>query len=451
VTDTATGGRESALDTTIDGTPATPETVRPPAESAPETPPPADASTPHTAGMFASLHVYNYRLYFAGQSVSVAGNWMQNVAISWVVLQLSHSGFVLGAVTAARFVPLLLLGPWGGLISDRSDKRRLMIRTQVCAAALSLVLALLSWTRHTSVPTLVVVVALLGMVNVFDGPARQSLISNMVTRDRLANAIALNSIAMNSSRIVGPGLAGLLIATLGATPCFFFNALSFGAVIASLLAMRRSELVPSKREVRSKGQIRAGLRYMARTPALLGPLVMATVAGTFAWEFPVTLPLLTSMTFHAGPATYGAMLSCLAVGAIAGALVAARRRHLTVRSLSLSAVIWGALIIATAAAPTIGIALAVIVFVGSGAVTFNSAAKTLLQLASAPEMRGRVMAVWSMAWQGSTVVGAPIVGAAAGLAGARAGLVIGGVATLAVGIYYLVAGRRAAREAAVAH
>jgi MFS family permease len=351
---------------------------------------------------------------------------------------------VLGAVTAARFVPLILFGPWGGLISDRSDKLRLLLGTQISAAVLALTLALLSLTGLVSIPVLIAIVASLGMVNVFDSPSRQSLISNMVGRDRIANAVALNSIAVNSSRIIGPGIGGVLIATLGVTPCFFFNAASYGAVIVSLLAMRKSELLPSKRELRSKGQIRAGLRYIVGTPALLGPLVMVTVAGTFAWEFPVTLPLLTSSTFRAGPAAYGTMLSCLAVGAIAGALVAARRKRITVRSLSVSAVIWGALILAAAAAPTIGIAFVVIAFVGLGAVTFNSAGKTLLQLASASEMRGRVMAVWSMAWQGSTVVGAPIVGAAAALAGARASLVVGGVATLAIGAYYVFATRRSA-------
>jgi MFS family permease len=393
-------------------------------------------------GMFASLHVYNYRLYFFGQSTSVAGNWMQNVAISWVVLQLSHSGVVLGAMTAARFVPLLLLGPWGGLISDRSDKRRLMTITQICSAVLSLVLALLSLTGHVSLGALIAIVVALGIVNVFDGPARQSLISNMVGRDRIANAIALNSIAMNTSRIVGPAVAGLLIATVGVTPCFFFNAISFVAVIASLVAMRASEMTPLQREVRSKGQIRAGLRYIAGTRALVAPLVMVLVTGTFAWEFPVTLPLLTTQTFHGSAAVYGTIMACLGVGSIAGALVAAKRRRLSVRSLSLSAAIWGILIAAAAAAPSLAVLYGVIVLVGSGAITFNSAAKTLLQLESAPQMRGRVMAIWSMSWQGSTVVGAPIVGAIGGSFGARYALLLGGAASVVIGSFYLIARRK---------
>jgi MFS family permease len=391
--------------------------------------------------MFAALRVYNYRLFFLGQGTSVAGSWMQNIAVSWVVLQVTHSGVALGAVTAARFVPLLLFGPLGGLITDRSDKRRLLFVTQTCAALLSLILALLSWSGRVSLPALILIVVGLGLVNVFDGPARQALISNMVGRDRIANAIALNSIAMNTSRIVGPGVGGAIIATVGITPCFFVNAASFGAVIVSLLAMRSSELIPSEREVRSKGQVRAGLRYIAGTPALLAPLVMVTVAGTFAWEFPVTLPLMTSATFHSDAAVYGTIMSCLGAGSIVGGLFAARRRHLSVRSLAISATIWGVLIAAAAAAPTLPVEYAVIVLVGAGAVTFNSAAKTLLQLESAPQMRGRVMSLWSMAWQGSTVIGAPIVGAVAALAGARFGLLVGGAATIVMGVFYVAAGR----------
>jgi MFS family permease len=446
-----TGDRKSTGGGTLDDGPRADDaelaSVAAVASAAPVAEGPDDAEPLDTAhgvgGMFASLRIHNYRLYFFGQSTSVAGNWMQNIAISWVVLQLSHSGAVLGAMTAARFVPLLLLGPWGGLITDRSDKRRMMIITQICLALLSLVLAVLSLTGHVTLLALIAIVVSLGIVNVFDGPARQSLISNMVGRHRIANAIALNSIAMNTSRIVGPAVGGLLIATIGVTPCFFVNAISFVAVIASLVAMRTSELMPSQREVRSTGQIRAGLRYIASTPALIAPLVMVLVTGTFAWEFPVTLPLLTTRTFHGSAAVYGTMTACMGLGSIAGALAAAKRRRLSVRSLSLSAAIWGILIAAAAAAPNLAVLYGVIVLVGAGAITFNSAAKTLLQLESAPQMRGRVMAIWSMSWQGTTVIGAPLVGAISGSVGARYGLLVGGVASLAIGALYLVARRNA--------
>ena len=387
-------------------------------------------------GMFASMHVYNYRLYFFGQSTSVAGTWMQNIAVSWVVLQLTHSAVALGMTWAARYLGIVLLGPWGGLIADRSDLRRLLTVTQTCAAALSFILAVLSLTGHLTLGALLVIVVLLGLVNVFDGPARQSFISNLVGRDRLANAIALNSIAMNTARIVGPGVGGALIATLGITPCFFVNAFSFGTMVVSLLVMRTAELVRSERETRAKGQIRAALRYIVGTPTLLAPLVMVFVTGMLTWEFPVTLPLVTTSTFHGDATVYGALVSCLGAGSIVGAMAAARRRRLSVRSLSWSSALWGALILAAAAAPTLPVLYVLIALVGAGAVTFNSAAKTMLQLNSAPQLRGRVMAIWSMLWQGTTVVGAPIVGTAAGAFGARYGLVIGGLAAVVVGVAY---------------
>lgn len=389
-------------------------------------------------GTFSSLRVYNYRLYFFGQGISVAGNWMQNVAIAWLVLQLTDSAVILGAVTAARFVPLVLLGPLGGLVTDRSDKRRLLTATQVALGVLALLLAILAWLHAVSLVALLFIVVGLGLVNAFDGPARQSLISNLVGRDRLSNAVALNSVAMNSSRIIGPAIGGGLIATLGITPCFFVNALSFGAVIASLLLMRTAELHPSRRETRSPGQIRAGLRYVARTPAVLAPLIMVTVAGIFAWEFPVSLPLIIVDTFHTNAAAYGVVMSCLGAGSIVGGLVAARRRWHSVRSLAVSAVVWGALIVLAALSPSMPVLYLTIALVGSGAITFNSAAKTLLQLTADPVLRGRVMSLWSIAWQGTSVVGAPIVGAVAATLGARSGLAIGGVTTLLAGAYFLV-------------
>ncbi|HEX3649422.1 MAG TPA: MFS transporter [Pseudonocardiaceae bacterium] len=391
-----------------------------------------------TGGTFSSLRVFNYRLYFFGQGISVAGNWMQNVAIAWLVLQLTDNAVILGAVTAARFVPLVLLGPLGGLVTDRSDKRRLLTATQFALGSLALLLAVLAWLHAVSLVVLLVIVVALGLVNAFDGPARQSLISNLVGRDRLANAVALNSVALNSSRIIGPAIGGGLIATLGIAPCFFVNALSFVAVIASLLAMRTAELYPSLRETRSPGQIRAGVRYVARTHTVLAPLMMVTVAGIFAWEFPVSLPLVVVDTFHTNAAAYGVVMSCLGAGSIAGGLVAARRGSHSVRSLAVSSVAWGALIVLAALSPSMPVLYAAIALVGSGAITFNSAAKTLLQLSADPVMRGRVMSLWSIAWQGTSVVGAPIVGVVAAVLGARYGLAIGGVTTVLAGVYFLV-------------
>lgn len=399
--------------------------------------PGAGGGAPGGGRMFASLRIYNYRLFFVGQGISVAGNFMQSISIAWVVLQLSHNAVVLGAVTAARFAPLVLLGPWGGLIADRSDKRRLLTLTQAVAGLLALLLALLYWVHAISLIPLLCIVIALGLVNVVDNPARQSLINNLVPRRLLGNAVALNSVSMNFSRIVGPGVGGLLIATLGIGACFLINGLSFGAVIASLVAMRAGELYPSQRETRARGQVRAGLRYAVRTPAVLAPLVMVAVAGTFAWEFQVSLPLITVNTFHTGPTAYGVVMSCLGVGSIAGALVAARRHRFGIRSLAWSSMLWGVLIVIAALSPDMPVLYVTIAVVGSAAITFNSSAKTLLQLSSDAAMRGRVMSLWSIAWQGSTVVGGPVVGAVADALGARWGLAIGGIATLVAGAYYV--------------
>lgn len=249
---------------------------------------------------FGSLRVRNYRLYAAGQTVSVGGTWMQSIATGWLSLQLSHSGAVLGLVIGARWVPLLLFGPWGGLVADRLDNRRLMFVTQSCLAILSTGLGVLSWCGVLTLPVLVAMVVATGCVGVFDGPSRQSLIPQLVDRRLLPNAIALNSVMMNGAKLIGPALGGGLIEAVGVTPCFLANGLSFVVVVVSLLLMRWSELRPAQREVRAKGQIRAGLSYVARTPELRYPLLMVVVTGILTWEFPVTLPLITTSTFHAG-------------------------------------------------------------------------------------------------------------------------------------------------------
>jgi MFS family permease len=393
---------------------------------------------------FGSLRIRNYRLFATGQALSVVGNWMQNIAIGWLALQLSHSGVVLGIVTGARYLPILLFGPWGGLIGDRANNRRLLTFTQACLALISVVLAALSWGNLITLPVLIVIVVSLGIVNVFDGPSRQSLISQLVERRYLTNAIALNSTMMNMAKMIGPAVGGIMIATIGLTPCFWIDALSFGPVIASLLMINAAELFPPEREVRARGQIRAGLRYVTRTPQLLQPLLMVVVTGILTWEFPVSLPLLTTSAFHGDAATYGTAMAVMSVGAVGGGVVAARRRRLSVRSLAISALLWGALILGAAAAPALPAEFAILVFVGSASITFNSSAKTLLQLEAAPQMRARVMSLWAIAWQGGTVVGAPIVGGTAAIFGARYALVLGGAAAAFVGLVVLVAQIRGA-------
>lgn len=403
-------------------------------------PPDTDApgwSSTGAGGTFVSLSVRNYRLYLTGQAISGAGTWMQNIAIGWFALQLSHSGAVLGLVTGARYVPPLLLGPWAGLAADRLRIRPLLFTTQSCACLISLALGIISGTGHGTLAWLFVLVVVLGLVEAVDNPGRQSLISTLVPREFVGNAVTLSSVAANASRAVGPGVAGALIAWLGITQCFFVNAASFAAVIVSLALMRVGEFVPMPAHTEPLGGARAALSYAWRTREISAPLIMVAVTGTLTWEFPVSLPLITSRTFHGTATDYGLAMSALGVGAVVGGLVAARRRHITIRSLSLSAIAWGATILAAALSPAV-IALFVLMFgVGACAITFNSAAKTLLQLNTKPHMRGRVMSLWFMAWQGSTVLGAPLVGAIGNTFGARYALIVGAVAAALVGGVYL--------------
>jgi MFS family permease len=392
-----------------------------------------------------SLRVRNYRLYFIGQSVSVAGTFMQTLAIAFLTLELTGSGIDLGIATATRLVPVVLLGPIGGVVADRHDKRRLLFGTQTAAALGSLAFAVLAFTGVITYPLVLVLSLVLGCLTVVDNPARQSLIAELVDRRDLANAVVLNSISLNVARVLGSVVGGTLVAVVGAAACFLFNAASFAAVIAGLAAMRTGEMIPAPRTPRGRGQVREGLRYAARTPELAVPLLMVTVTGILAYEFPTTLPLLATGAFHGGATTYGLMAALMAAGAIVGGLVAASRpARPRPRALAEVCLGWGAAILVTGLAPNLVTTCAALVLVGYGSITFNSTAKTTLQLASRPELRGRVMALWAIAWGGSSVVGAPLVGWIAEQFGSRWGLVVGGVPTIVLGLVMLpVLGRRA--------
>jgi len=383
---------------------------------------------------FVSLHIRNYRLFFAGQIISTSGTWMQTVAQGWLVLRLTRSGTDLGLITAARFLPMMLFSPWGGLIADRLDKRRILYVTQTLAGLLALLLAALV-ADHVITLWMVAVIALaLGFVNVFDNPTRQSFIAEMVPEKNLGNAITLNSVTINMARVIGPALAGVLIATVGIAPCFLANAVSFGAVLISLVMMRPRELYPVARPTRQPGQVREGLRYVRRTPELLVPLIMITVVGTLAWEFQVSLPLMARFAFHGSAATYGTMLAFMGAGAVVGGLVTARRGRLSAVGLGRSSIGWGLAILAASIAPNLPAEYGLLLLVGYGSISFNSLAKTTLQLAAVPSMRGRVMALWSVAWLGSTPIGGPIVGWIGQCFGARWSLVVGGLAAVAAGL-----------------
>ena len=398
---------------------------------------------------FASLHTPNYRRYFAGQAVSLVGTWMQTVAQAWLVLELTGSGTALGLVAAAQFLPILLLAPYGGVLADRLDKRTILIATQSALGAMALTLGVLTVTGAVRLWMVVVLALALGVATALDNPARQAFAQEMVGAGGLRNAVSLNSVLVNSARAVGPAVAGVLIATVGTGACFLINAASYVAVVAALWGMDVRQLRPTPKQGREPGQVRQGLRYVARTPDLLVPLMMLALVGTLAYEFQVVLPLLARGPLAGGAGTYALLTSAMGVGAMAGGLVVAGRGRTGLAPLTLASALFGLAILAAAAAPSVGYALIALTVVGATSVAFLAVGNTTLQLTSEPRFRGRVMALWAVAFLGSTPLGAPIIGAVSEHLSPRGGLAIGGLACLAAaGLGALVLARGGDRGSA---
>ena len=383
-----------------------------------------------TRDTFRSLGNRNYRLYFGGQVVSVSGTWMQGVAQAWLVLELTGSGAVLGLVTALQFLPLLLGGPWGGVVADRLDKRRLLLVTQSLMGLLALGLGLLTATGLVQLWMVFAFALAFGCLVAVDNPARQSFVVEMVGPHDLPNAVTLNSVVINAARVLGPGSAGLLIAAVGIGACFLLNAASYVALLVALARMRPDQLHRGEPQSRGKGQLREGLRYVWATPELRVPLLVMAVVGTLAYEFQVTLPLVARFVYDGGAQAYGAMSATMGVGAVAGGLATARRARPSTGALVRAGFVFGALILVTAAAPTLPLALAALLATGAASIVFIATANATLQLHAAPAMRGRVMALWGVAFLGTTPVGGPVVGWISEALGPQAGLAVGGAATL---------------------
>ena len=393
--------------------------------------------------MFRSLRTRNYRLWFFGQTVSQSGTWMQSVAQYWLVYHnLTHSALDLGITAALQFAPVLLFGTIGGLVADRFDKRKVLLVTQTAFTAQATVLWLLVASGSVRLWMVWVLASLYGFINVADNPSRQSFVVEMAGPDDLANAVALNSVIVNSSRIVGPMLAGILIATAGISWAFLANAVSFAAVIGALYAMRPSELHRRPPVGRAKGQIRAGLRYAWQAWELRVPLIMMAVIGTLAYNFSVILPLFAHDIFHRGAGTYSALTVAMGIGALAGGLAIASRQRPSHKLLVAVSLAFGVFILGVAAAPSLPLCLALLVLMGAASIMFIATANSLLQLNSSGAMRGRVMALWAVVFLGSTPIGAPLIGFIAGRYGARFALGLGGVATVLVAIWAGLALRR---------
>jgi MFS family permease len=379
---------------------------------------------------FNSLEVPNYRRYFLGQLISLSGTWMQTVAAIWVVLSLTGSGVAVGLTTALQFLPMLLIGAWGGLLADRIPKRRLLMTTQALMAIPAV--GLLAVTAAGVVTPWMVYLAVfaMGSVNAIDNPTRQSFVIEMVGPDRVVNAVSLNSVIVQAARIVGPGLAGVLIATVGVVPCFALNALTFVAMIFALWRMDPRRLQAPPVAEREPGAIRAGLRYVLRTPELAAPLALMALVGTLGFNFQVVLPLLARFSFDSGAMTYAGLVSAMAVGSIAGALVNGHRGRTGPRLIAGGALAFGVSALLAAAMPTLALEVVVLALLGAAAVTFAATINSTLQLAVSPQMRGRVMALYSVVFLGSTPIGAPLTGWLAQTYDPRIALLLAGASGL---------------------
>jgi MFS family permease len=381
---------------------------------------------------FKSMRTRNYRLWFTGQIISVSGTWMQTVAQAWLVLRLApraDQGIDLGLTTALQFLPMLLLGAWGGLIADRFDKRHILFGTQATAGVLALTLAILTATGTVRLWQVFGLALLLGFVNLVDNPTRQSFVVEMVGSKDLPNAVSLNSIVMNGARVIGPAIGGALIATVGLAVCFEVNAASYIAVIVALALMRRSELHERALTPKGKGQLREGLRYAWGTRDLRDVLLVVVV-GTLAYNFTVMLPLLAKLTFHGGAGVYSLLTSLMATGAVLGGLIVASRSRPSVARLGLVGMGFGFFILALALAPNLIVAAIVIVPMGGLSIAFIATANSTIQLKVDDAMRGRVMALYAIGFLGTAPLGAPLVGWISQEASPRVALAIGAASAI---------------------
>ncbi|MEI7654961.1 MAG: MFS transporter [Actinomycetota bacterium] len=387
---------------------------------------------------FAALQVRNFRLYFFGQLVSVSGTWMQSVAQGWLILQLTDSAVDLGTSIALQYLPMLFFASYGGLVADRLPKRRILYVTQASAGVLAVILGLMVTTHHATVIAVYALSFLLGVVNLFDMPARQAFVQQMVGKELIANAVSLNSVLMNAGRLVGPAISAGVIALFGTASCFYVNAASYAAVILALWLMNEEDFTPMRNVVRSKGQLRLGLRYAWGTPLIRRVLVAVALVGTFAFNFTTTLPLLSRHSFHEHSAgAYSVLLSAMGLGAVIGGLYIAHRSRPNMGLLTTEGILFGLSMMGVAFSPNVACAAIFLVCTGAFSISFVSTANAILQLNSAEQMRGRVMSLHGTAFLGSTPIGAPLIGWIISQSNARVGIFVGAMVALGTGLMLL--------------
>jgi MFS family permease len=402
----------------------------------------------HIHRPFAPLSVPNYRRYFVGQVFARCGMWIQTVAELWLVLSLTGSGIALGFTTALQFTPMLLLGAWAGVWADRLPKRRILLAAQTWMVVPAVTLLVLTGTGAVELWMVYALVLARGLGKAVDSPVRQSFVMEVAGREHVAAAVSLNTAVVSTARFVGPAVGGTVISFAGVTPCFAAGSVAFLVALGALLSIDPRALHGSTLSARRPGQLREGLRHACTDPALRVPLAAMAVVGTLAFNFQVVLPLMAHYTFHAGPGTYGALVAAIGAGAMLGAIANAGRGSPSPAGLGVLALAFGTGMAALAAAPTLAFALAALVLVGASSASFAATTNALLQLSAPPAVRGRVMALWSVVYLGSTPIGGPLVGWVSQHAGARAGVLVGAVATLATGIALLRSTARGTKPAA---
>lgn len=395
---------------------------------------------------FHSLRTRNFRLYFLGQVVSGSGTWLQLVAQSWLVLRLTHSALAVGITLAIQFTPMLLVGAWAGVLVDRLDKRRVLIGTAAAAGGLALVLGAVTAFGVAQVWMVYVLAFGLGVVTALDNPARRAFVPEMVPKRDVANAVGLNSTVFTASRVIGPAIAGVVIASFGVAWCFFLNGVSFIAVIWALAAMRPAELRPATPVARARRQLRDGLRYAWGNRPVRLALIITAIVGLFAFNYQVVMPSFARVEFAGNAATFGTMMAMLGLGSLAGALWIAHFGRASTRILIWATIALGVAMTVATVAPTLAVELAVLPLVGVSSMVILSMATAICNEETAPEFRGRVMALIGIAFLGSTPIGGPIVGWISQTMGPRAGLGIGAVAALATGIVAYLVRRRATSD-----
>lgn len=386
--------------------------------------------------LFASFNFRNYRLWFFAALISNVGTWMQRVAQDWVVLtELSeHSAVAVGMVTALQFVPAVILTPFAGVLTDRLDKRVMLIVSQALLGAIALVTGVLLLTDVAELWHMCVLAASLGVVTAFEAPSRQVFVTELVPPSHIGNAVALNASSLNAGRLVGPAVAGIGIAAIGSGWIFIVNAISFAATIAATLVMRKSDLRPPPKANSKRGQMAEGLKYIRSRSDIIIILIVVVVVASLGFNFPLTSAVMATEVFHAGAEDYGILGSMMAIGALAGAMMAARRTRPRARVVIIAAFVYGVFDALSAIAPTFWSFAFLAIPTGFFALTVLTAANAAIQMSTSPHLRGRVMSIYIMVFFGATPLGAPLIGWIAETFDARWSIGVGAIASMLVAV-----------------